>query len=184
MIVCIAPITKRDDPEITTHQKAFLDRLIHAVILSKHSQFPNNGKSLELNAMDYLYKNNSITRQNVLHIEGSCIISSYPHRNDYFQMRCGIDDVSLHIQKDAGLNIVVLNYPTLQQKKTDCSILLKWKEVSSIEMYVEHRCGDPRPKIELSARQQVHLYADEMSNHLEQVKNDQRLTLELAYAFE
>ena len=99
------------------------------------------------------------------------------------QMSCNKEDVQLHLKRGAGLNITLLDFQTHAKHQPDSSILLKWTEVTAIEMYVEYRRGDSRPRIELSTRKQVHLYADELATLIELVKNDDRLTLELAYAF-
>ena len=139
-LLCIPPSSWRNDSEVTVMRNAFFDRLINAVILSKQKEFPNNGKSKKIKAHDYLNEHHSvICPGGVLYIQVACVLRYYPHRDEYIRMNCSMEDVSMHIQRGAGLNITLLDFQTPSQRQPDSSILIKWKEVTTVELYVKYR---------------------------------------------
>ena len=85
VLISIPPKSWRDDPLVSSSRVAFYDRVINAVILSKHRDFPNNGKSKKDKAKDYLAKHHSIPCQDG-YTQIACVVKSYPHRDDYMQM--------------------------------------------------------------------------------------------------
>ena len=81
------------------------------------------------------------------------------------------------------MELVVLDYPAHSRRGVG-TIRLAWKEVPYIEVFTSFTRGDDRPVIALTQRNAEHLYAEEVSGILDQVKNDDRQTLELALALE
>ena len=130
-------------------------------------------------ALEHLKEHNSITRSGNACIELPCIVSSYPHRDDYADNTITDQDLKDHIKQGAGINIELVDFPC------SSTLLLEWSEINCFQLFTEYYRGDPRPQLNLSAaKSHDHLYCDELANKLDTVQGDVLQTLELALAFE
>jgi hypothetical protein len=86
-----------------------------------------------------------------------------------------------HVEKGGGLDLIVLDYPT--PAKLSNTVLLKWKEVNSVQIFTQQHCGDSYPKVQLSRLRSEPAYCDEIAHNFEIVKDDILATTELALAY-
>jgi len=129
-------------------------------------------------ALAQLESENGIKRNDGTYIELRCIVTNYPHKEEYRNEICTKSEVEKHVDQGGGFNIRLLNYPC------NDSTLIKWSEIDTVQFYVKYYRGDPRPQISLSERRQEFLYCDELTDKLKVVQDDVIQTLELALAFE
>ena len=85
-------------------------------------------------------------------------------------------EVALHIEYGGGVNLSLENF--------SAGNLLKWKEVHTIQLFVETCCGNPRPMINLSQRRSDIAYCDELQAKFNVVKDNPMQMMELAWTYE
>jgi hypothetical protein len=181
-LLSIPPESKYVNKETINVRCAFMNRVYGAVIRTKRLEFPDNGKSVHDRAVNYLIHHNGITRNGLQYIELACVLCRYPHRVDYVTAMLSYTEVLGHVKKGGGLDIVILDYPT--PAKSTNTVLLKWDEIHSMQLFAERQRGDAYPTIELTKRNSEHSYADEIANYFEDVKDDEFGMTQLALAFE
>jgi hypothetical protein len=182
-LLSIPPNSRHEDSDVIKLRKAFTKRVIEAVIRSKRNEFPDNGLSVERRALDYLHLHNGLIRNGFQYIEIPCVVKVYPHRYDYISNNLSQKDVCAHVAKGGGIDIIILDYPNPAQRRNN-TVLLKWNEVPTIQIFTQHYRGDSYPKIQLSKRRTEHAYCDELADSLEIVKDDTLATTQLLLAFE
>jgi hypothetical protein len=82
-LLSIPSYSRYEDKDVIKLRAAFTKRLKEAVICCKRKEFPDNGKSVELGAMDYLYQHNGFIRNGCQYIEIACVVKAYPHPEEY-----------------------------------------------------------------------------------------------------
>jgi hypothetical protein len=132
-LLTVSQSKSRSDPEAANSRKAFIDRLVTAVICSKRDELPNNGRAIKERALDYLLENNGFIRNGAMCIEVACILKHCPHRHDYIGEMLSQADVQNHLLKGGGLDLTVLDYPS--RGKTS-AILLKWMEIPALQLFI------------------------------------------------
>lgn len=154
VLITISQSNARSDME------AFSQRNIAAVVRSKRDELPDNGRSIRQQAIDYLVQHNNFIRNGSIYFEVACVIKikRYPHRHDYVGELSSESDVREHVEKGGGLDLSLLDFPSPSYRVAD-TVLLKWAEVSAIQIFVHHWRGDAFPSIELSGnRRAEHSY--------------------------
>jgi hypothetical protein len=185
ILITISQSASRSDAEAGGQRKAFMDRIIAAVIRSKRHELPDNGRSIRQRAIDYLVDHHSFIRNGSIYIEIACVVKRYPHRQDYIGELLSESDVREHVQKGGGIDLSLLDFPTPSYDVANNTVLLKWAEVPAVQIFVQHRRGDAFPSIELSGnRRAENHYCDELQLSIEIVKDDPLATAKLALSFE
>jgi hypothetical protein len=80
------------------------------------------------------------------------------------------------------LTLIILDYPA--PAKLCNTVLLKWKEVNSVQIFAQQYRGDPCPKIQLSRLRSEPAYCDEVADNFAIVKDNILAMTELALACE
>ena len=82
------------------------------------------------------------------------------------------------MDKNGGISFSFPDHPSCQPT------LLRWTEITSVQLFVEHYRGDLRPQIDLKERNRTLLYCDELREKFTVVKDNPLQMLELLVAFE
>ncbi|EJK75331.1 hypothetical protein THAOC_02945, partial [Thalassiosira oceanica] len=82
-------------------------------------------------------------------------------------------DIKDHIKKGAGIELKLVDYP-------GSTLLLKWKELASVQVFVEMHHGDECVPLTLSSRKQLHFYCDDIRSMHDEIKGDPIQELRLA----
>ena len=106
------------------------------------------------------------------------ILKAYPNRDDYLNDIFKASDAEQHLNQNGGLNINFIDYPEGQ------STLLKWREVTSIQVFVPCYQGDFWPVIDLPRCNNKLAFCDILGAKLDVVKDDPIQLLELAWEYE
>ena len=155
-------------------------RMVSTLIESCSKEYKDVTSALQRKkkANEQLESQNGIKRNGATYIELKCIVVNYPHKDEYRDEIYTVSEVERHVDQFGGFNIRLLDYPC------NDSMLIKWSEVNTVQLYVESYRGDPRPQISLSKRSHDYLYCDELTDKLNIVQDDVIQMLELKLEFE
>ncbi|EJK69931.1 hypothetical protein THAOC_08767 [Thalassiosira oceanica] len=145
------------------HVKSFFDAELLGVTADSQLQ----------TLLSIMNERHGIIRNKATYIELHCVVASYPHRDDYLYDGVSSSDMKNHIRQGAGIELNLVDYP-------GDTLLLKWKEVISVQAFVQMHHGDECEPISLSSRNAFHLYADDIRSLHDDIKGDPIQELRLA----
>ena len=167
---------------------AFLSRVLTFIADSciPHSKDVKKREKTKL-AKELLYAQcGSIRHDGRMYIVLRCSVTAFPNRDEYILGAYTKDEVTKLVDAGGGISLRLLDFPHSVGgvSRAQSTPILKWQEVSSLQLYVELFQGDARPKINFSRNADTLTLCHEFECHLEQVRGDVLQTTELLLAYE
>ena len=178
--VLVIPANTRSELRTTKTARTDIKNAVIDSIIASSPAMSQRGQSQDARrkiASQQLMEKHGIARNDSIYIELRCRVVSYPNRDYYTSVDCCIEEVKKQIQNDAGLYIRLVDYPRRQP-------LLRWRDMSSIQIFLPHIRGDYRSRVTLSKDYSSPLYGQELDHKLRQVQGDPLMTVELQLAHE
>ena len=103
VIIVIPADTKREEKSIEREQKELLSRITDSILQYQPDLFCKGSVAKHRKMVfDHLSKHNGIPRSGQTYIELQCIITTYPHRDEYMSSTLSKKDVREHISQGGG----------------------------------------------------------------------------------
>ena len=176
VLLCIPP-KRRRQLHNNAIRKRVLKRIMDAIKRASVDSF-NHASSFDNQATVLMYQQNSITRNGDTYLEFPCVIKHYPHRDEYIRQSLSLDEVEQHLKQNGGLDITLLDY---QSHKP---LLIEWRDMQFVQMFVQRNRGESRPTPHLNERSALHFYAKDFASIMDQIEDDTVAMNELALQFE
>ena len=161
---------RRGDLIVKQRRTNVHDRIVATVLKNHVSEFWDTSKPQRWKRVrQHLLKHHGISLTNGMCLELPCVVRSYPHRFDYVSRSLASADVRRHV-KEGGIQVELLDFTG------PLTLLLKWKEMTCLQVFVEHY------RVPKCRNQEA--YCSLFLNNYDTVHDDTVAMLELALAYE